>query len=290
VLGVTPNFRRISKVPMRGRLDAAALAAGGVVISDDQASSKDCTTSSTGAGTKIACDTGRFLPLRFPTSKAVEVVPVAGVYTDDKALGSNTDYIIGFRAGTGQWEQRFTTSLDQLVLVRKPPGVTNKAAGPVVRGAAKQVGGIDAQNKTQFKDKQLQLFNQILGLVYVLLAFAVLIAFIGIINTLALSIYERTREIGLLRAVGMSRVQLRRMIRGESVVVAVFGSLLGLGVGVLFGVALVTALESEGIELTMPIGQLVIFVVLAGLLGLLAGTFPARRAARLDVLDAVSHD
>ena len=121
-----------------------------------------------------------------------------------------------------------------------------------------------------------------------LLAFAVLIALLGIANTLALSIFERTREIGLLRAVGMSRVQLRRMIRGEAVVVAVFGSLLGLGIGVLFGIAIVVALSSEGIDLSVPIGQLVVFVVLAGLFGLLAGTWPARRAARLDVLRAVN--
>jgi putative ABC transport system permease protein len=123
---------------------------------------------------------------------------------------------------------------------------------------------------------------------YVLLLFAVIIALIGIVNTLALSIYERTRELGLLRAVGMSRTQMRRMVRGEAVIVAVFGSLLGLGIGVLFGVAIIKALESEGITLAIPVGQLVVFVVLAGLAGLVAGMPPARRAARLDVLDAIS--
>jgi putative ABC transport system permease protein len=107
-------------------------------------------------------------------------------------------------------------------------------------------------------------------------------------NTLALSIYERTREIGLLRAVGMTRKQLRRMVRGEAVIVAIFGSLLGLVIGVVFGAAIVQALESEGITLTVPVGQLVIFVVLAGLFGLLAGWLPARRAAHLDVLRAVN--
>jgi putative ABC transport system permease protein len=103
-----------------------------------------------------------------------------------------------------------------------------------------------------------------------------------------LSIYERTREIGLLRAVGMTRKQLSRMVRGEAVIVAVFGSLLGLVIGVVFGAAIVQALESEGITLTVPVGQLVIFVVLAGIFGLLAGWLPARRAAHLDVLRAVN--
>jgi putative ABC transport system permease protein len=131
-------------------------------------------------------------------------------------------------------------------------------------------------------------FNQILGLMYVLLAFAVFIALIGIVNTLALSIYERTREIGLLRAVGMTRVQLRRMIRGEAVIVAVFGSLLGLVIGVGFGAAIVQSLKDQGIGLTVPVGQLVLFVGLTGLAGLLSGWLPARRAARLDVLGAIN--
>jgi putative ABC transport system permease protein len=157
-----------------------------------------------------------------------------------------------------------------------------------VHHASNKIGGIEAENKEKFVERQVAQFNQIIGLVYVLLAFAVLIALLGIANTLALSILERTREIGLLRAVGMSRVQLRRMIRGEAVVVAVFGSLLGLGIGVIFGIAIVEALSSEGIDLSVPIGQLIVFVVLAGIFGLLAGTRPARRAARLDVLRAVN--
>ena len=228
--------------------------------------------------------------MRFPTSTKPEAVPVAGIYTDDKAVGSNTDYFIGFNPNTDQWQQRFTSSLDLFAFIRKPAGASTHDVQQVLDRITKRIGGIDATNKAEFKDRQLAQFNQILGLVYVLLLFAVIIALIGIVNTLALSIYERTREIGLLRAVGMTRVQLRRMVRGEAVVVAVFGSLLGLGIGVVFGVSIVQALSSEGIVFTLPVGQLVAFVVLAGLAGLLAGTPPARRAARLDVLKAVNSE
>ncbi|HEV2311100.1 MAG TPA: FtsX-like permease family protein, partial [Acidimicrobiia bacterium] len=174
------------------------------------------------------------------------------------------------------------------VIILKPKDVSTDAAQRVVNHVASQFGGINAQNKAEFKSSQLNQFNQILGLVYVLLLFAVIIALVGIVNTLALSIYERTREIGLLRAVGMTRAQLRRMVRGEAVIVAVFGSLLGLVVGIGFGLAIVRSLHRQSIFLTVPVGQLVAFVVLAAIAGLLAGWLPARRAARLDVLQAIN--
>ena len=288
VLGVTPNFRDVSDVPMRDGLDIEALRAGGVVISDAVASERSCVTADDVTDAKVACAKGRFLPMRFPTSTTIDAVPVAGVYTDDKALGSNTNYLMGFDPATSQWEQRFTGALDQFVFVRKPAGASTAQTEAVVKSVADQVGGIEAENKAEFKDRQLALFDQILGLVYVLLLLAVIIALIGIVNTLALSIYERTHEIGLMRAVGMSRVQLKRMVRGEAVVVAVFGSLLGLGIGIVFGASIVRALSSEGVIFTLPVNQLAVFVVLAGLAGLLAGSPPARRAARLDVLRAIN--
>ena len=120
-----------------------------------------------------------------------------------------------------------------------------------------------------------------------MLLLAVIIALIGIVNTLALSIYERTREIGLLRAVGMTRRQVKRMVRDEAVIISIFGSLLGLAIGLVFGAALVQALSDEGVSFSLPVAQLVVFVILAGLAGLLAGWWPARRAAKREVLDAI---
>ncbi len=146
---------------------------------------------------------------------------------------------------------------------------------------------VEVQDQTEFKDSQIAQFNTILNLLYVMLLLAVVIALIGIVNTLALSIYERTRELGLLRAVGMTRPQVRTMVRDEAVIISIFGSLLGLAIGLAFGRAFVSAVSDDGIVFALPVTQLVIFVVLAGIAGYLAGAWPARRAARHDVLEAI---
>ena len=131
--------------------------------------------------------------------------------------------------------------------------------------------------------------NQLLGIVYALLGLAVIIAMIGIVNTLMLSVFERTHEIGLLRAVGMRRRQVRAMIRSESVILAVFGAVIGIVVGTAMGVALAWSLKAQGIsEIVVPFSSLVVFLVLAALLGLAAASWPARRAAKLDVLSAIA--
>jgi putative ABC transport system permease protein len=112
---------------------------------------------------------------------------------------------------------------------------------------------------------------------------------LGIVNTLALSVIERTREVGLLRAVGLSRRQLRRMIRLESVSIAVLGAVLGMVMGIAFGIALQRAIADDGIDvLSIPWIQLIIFVVLAAFVGVLAAVLPARRAAKLNVLNAIT--
>jgi putative ABC transport system permease protein len=148
---------------------------------------------------------------------------------------------------------------------------------------------VQVQTRAQYEQAQVSTINQILGLVYALLALAVLIALIGIVNTLMLSVFERTREIGLLRAVGMRRRQVRTMIRSEAVILAIFGAFIGIIIGTGLGVALVSSLKNQGItDTVVPVSNLVIFLILAGALGLVAAGWPARRAAKLDVLAAIA--
>jgi putative ABC transport system permease protein len=148
---------------------------------------------------------------------------------------------------------------------------------------------VTVRDQAQFRDEQARQIDQIINLFYSLLGLAILIALFGIVNTLGLSIFERIRELGLLRAVGATRRQLRSMIRWEAVIIAVLGAVLGLAIGVFFGWTIVRALNSQGItEFNLPVGQLVLFVVAAALAGILAAVLPGRRAARIDVLRAIT--
>jgi putative ABC transport system permease protein len=160
-----------------------------------------------------------------------------------------------------------------------------------VQSVTTQFAAPDPQTLDEYADDVAGQINQFLGIIYVLLALSIVIALMGIANTLALSIHERTRELGLLRAIGQTRPQLRRMVRGESMIIAVFGTLGGIAVGLFLGWGLISALGATDPELTSfsaPVGQLVIITVIGALAGVLAGLRPARRAARLDVLSAIS--
>jgi putative ABC transport system permease protein len=148
---------------------------------------------------------------------------------------------------------------------------------------------LQVQTRAQFEQAQTASVNQLLGLVYALLGLAVLIALIGIVNTLMLSVFERTREIGLLRAVGMRRPQVRSMVRSEAVILAIFGAIVGIVIGTAMGIAFVSSLRQQGVmDTVVPASSLLVFLVLSGLLGLVAASWPARRAARLDVLAAIA--
>ncbi len=151
--------------------------------------------------------------------------------------------------------------------------------------------GAELQDLSEFTKAQTDQANQFLVIVYVLLALALFIAIVGVVNTLLLSVYERTRELGLLRAVGMTRRQVRSSIRLESVIISLLGTFVGLLIGLAFGWALVTALDDEGITaFAIPWSQLFVIVVIAVIAGIGAALYPARRAARLDVLAAIASD
>jgi putative ABC transport system permease protein len=148
---------------------------------------------------------------------------------------------------------------------------------------------VTVKDQRAFAAEQREPIDQFVLLIFALLALALVIAVLGIVNTLALSVIERTREVGLLRAIGLSRRQLRRMVTLESVVISVLGAVLGVLLGTFFGVVLMRALRDEGLEvISVPLGQLGLFLALSVVVGVLAAVLPARRAARLDVLRAIA--
>lgn len=181
----------------------------------------------------------------------------------------------------------FPEQLDDFVMVKAEPAAVQRG----IVAATAQFGNVEVQDQTGFRDKYAGQVNSLLGLVTALLFMAILIALFGIINTLGLSIFERRRELGLLRAVGMSRRQVKRMIRWESVIIAILGAVLGLVIGVFFGWSLQQALVDQGVtELRIPVGQLAVYLVFAGLAGVIAAIWPARRAAKMNVLEAISYE
>ena len=215
------------------------------------------------------------------TSRDLEVV---GTYEPNALAGS---VLVEASTLAGLDDQRF----DAVVLVQRAEDATAeqlRSAVDSVVGAGTEYPQGEVQDRQEFVDSQAGQVDQLLLFINALLALSVIIAVLGIVNTLALSVVERTRELGMLRAVGLSRAQTRRMIRVEAVVVAVFGALLGLLLGTPLGIAVVRALQDQGItELEVPYGQLFAAVVVAGVAGVLAAVIPARRASRVDVLTAL---
>jgi putative ABC transport system permease protein len=145
-------------------------------------------------------------------------------------------------------------------------------------------------NQQELKENREEQINQLVMLVIALLVFAILISLFGIANTLALSIHERTRELGMLRAIGMSRRQVRTMIRYEAVITALIGAILGMVLGLIFAALIAQPLKDEGFTLSYPIGTLILLLVFAAIVGVLAAILPARRASRLDVLESLQYE
>jgi len=247
---------------------ASSLAAGQLLIDTTTANTKHLSV-------------GSVVPVTFSQTGS-STLRIGGIFKPNALLGS---YVVG----DGYFLAHFDNPLPVAVLLQTENGssATSKA---VDRGLG-AYPNLKIQSRAAFKKSQEQQINQLLGLIYALLALAVLIALIGIVNTLMLSVFERTHEIGLLRAVGMKRRQLRAMIRSESVILAIFGAIVGIIVGTALGAAFAASLKQQGItDIVIPVASLVEFLILAALLGLGAASWPARRAAKLDVLTAIATD
>jgi putative ABC transport system permease protein len=215
-------------------------------------------------------------PTTGPRTYAVQVV-----YTDRQVAG---DYVLTSAAMRANLHQ----PLDSQVYVKLAPGVSAAQGRQAIDRVLTAYPTAKVLDQSQYKAQIDRSIGQLLSLVYALLILAVAIALVGIANTLALSILERTHELGLLRAVGMTRTQLRGSIRAESLVISVLGTLEGLVLGVAFGWVIVAAMSSSGLtSLSFPVSQLAAIVIVGGLAGMLAARRPARRAARLDVLQAI---
>lgn len=187
------------------------------------------------------------------------------------------------------FEALFSERLDTQVLVRFDDGVDFEDGFAAVEAAIGDFPSIQIQDQEAFRTEATGQIGGIVNLLYALLAVSIVIGTLGVIGTLLLSVVERTREIGLLRAIGMSRRQVRRMIRWEAVIIAVFGGVLGTVIGIVFGISVVLAIGDE-LRLSLPVGQLGWWLLVAAALGVLAATYPARRAARQDILEAIAYE
>jgi putative ABC transport system permease protein len=221
---------------------------------------------------------GESVPVRFALTGPTRM-RIGGIFQANALIGH---YLVGNRF----FLTHFNNELPVALLLKTDGSAATEQA---VKHALAGSPNLQIQTKAEFEQTQQNQVNQLLGIVYALLGLAVIIALIGIVNTLMLSVFERTHEIGLLRAVGMVRRQIRAMIRSESVILAVFGAVIGIVVGTGLGIALSSSLKAQGItDIVVPGSSLIIFLVLAAVLGLIAASWPARRAARLDVLAAIA--
>ena len=224
---------------------------------------------------------GSVLTMTFANGDKVNM-SVGGIYTPDALIS-------GFLVSLDTLNPHVTTARDADIALNPAPGVSLPTAQASLLNDLRAYSQLSGLTRTQYKNLISAGLNTFLNLIYVLLGLAIFIAVVGIVNTLALSVLERTRELGLLRAVGMTRGQTREMVAWESVIIALLGAVLGLAVGCGLGIALVSALHSDGISQTaVPGNNLILYAVAAGLFGIVAAIFPAIRASRVDVLRAVT--
>ncbi len=220
-------------------------------------------------------------------------VEFAKTGTQDLTVGAIYDngFLIGdYMIDTSAWEQNFTDQNDGTLSVKVASGVSLESAAAALEPLQAAYPQLAFENNVQFQDRVEGQLDTLLIIINVFLGLAILIALLGITNTMALAVLERTQEIGLMRAIGMTRRQTRSMIRLEAAVVSIFGALLGVAVGIAFGWIAVLAIPGDIIDrLAIPYVSLAIYVVVATIAGLVAASFPARRAARLNILDSISH-
>ncbi len=247
----------------------ANLGAHGAIVDKDYAKSHNL---SVGSGLNLLSPRGIVLPLQ-----------VRGIF-DPPTGGSPFGRVT---ISDSAWDRVYDNPMNVYSFVQLRGGETdaNRAA---LEAQLKPYPNAKLQTKQEFIDNQIAGLNAVLNILYVLLALSVIVSLFGIVNTLVLTVFERTRELGMLRAIGMTRRQVRRMIRQESVITALIGGTIGIALGIVLGALLVARVEF--IVFALPVAQLIVFGIATIVLGIVAAIFPARRAARLNVLQALQYE
>ena len=250
---------------------AARLGHDGAFVLDDYAQDHDLAL-------------GSPLQLKTPTGEVL-TLEVEGIFAEPKGGSPFGD--VGISATT--FDSAYAERQSEMTLVNIDGGPTPENTAKLER-ALSAFPDANVQTREEFKDSMLASLSSVLNVLYALLGLSVIVSLFGIVNTLVLSVFERTRELGMLRAIGMTRRQVRRMIRQESIVTALIGAALGIAVGIFLAVLVTQALSDEGIVFALPYGSLALFVVAAIAAGVLAAILPARRASRLNVLEALQYE
>ncbi|WP_333760776.1 ABC transporter permease [Streptomyces sp. IBSBF 2390] len=270
-----PGLDDVVHIPYARGGSAAALADGHLAMDADFARDH---------GVRV----GSVLPAEFPGGRHTELT--VGALTDQETtqgFGAQG----GLFLGLGTLDRYVPDGQDSALYVNAASGTGAEELRPRLEQALKPYPQVQTRNQTDYKKLVHDQISVLLYLVYALLGLAIVIAVLGVVNTLALSVVERTREIGLLRAIGLGRRQLRRMIRLESVVIAVFGAVLGLALGLVWGVCVQQVLALRGLTaFAIPWGTIVAVVIGSAVVGVVAALLPALRASRMNVLTAIAHE
>jgi putative ABC transport system permease protein len=273
VTGVDGNVTKAVNVTWKSGSDSlpAQLGSDGAFIDDRYADDESLAV-------------GAPLALKTPTGKAF-TVHVKGIVDTPKGGGPFGQISVS----TATFDKSFANHDNDLTLVNIAGGASAANTATIERSLT-AFPAANVETREEFKDSRTGEIKSSLQILYALLGLSVIVSLFGVINTLVLSVFERTRELGMLRAIGMTRRQVRRMIRHESVVTALIGATLGIGVGLFLAVLTTTALSKYGIVFAAPYKTLTIFVIVAILAGMLAAILPAKRASKLNILEALQYE
>ena len=270
---VEPNMNDVIRLDWKEGSDAvpAQLGNDGMFTNDDYAKKHDLHI---GSPVRIQVPSGR-----------VVAVKVEGIFKNPNGGSPFAEATIS----AALFDAEFPRPQNEMALMNVPGGVTSSNTSALER-QLRLFPEAKVQTQSQFKKAFEKPINGLLSLLYALLGLSVIVSVFGIINTLVLTVYERTRELGMLRAIGMTRRQVRRMIRHESIVTSLIGAALGIGIGFVLAALVTTELSGQGFVFAVPYVNIVLFVLAAIAVGILAAVLPARRASRLNVLEALQYE